>query len=145
VNDMSTFEKINTATVTRAYRQGWLAWLGANKTAFTMAQSQVEKLNSSSQELMSSLVAKGQDLEDQAQDRVTSAKEYIKPRFENARSAVSTVSSKIFTPAANNSPLDTLSEEIAKLSQTVVELSEKVNAPRTRTAKKTAEKEEVAA
>ncbi len=142
---MSTFEKINTATVTRAYRQGWLAWLGANKTAFTMAQSQVEKLNSSSQELMSSLVAKGQDLEDQAQDRVTSAKEYIKPRFENARSAVSTVSSKIFTPAANNSPLDTLSEEIAKLSQTVVELSEKVNAPRTRTAKKTAEKEEVAA
>jgi len=142
---MSTFEKINTATVTRAYRQGWLAWLGANKTAFTMAQSQVEKLNSSSQELMSSLVAKGQDLEDQAQDRVTSAKEYIKPRFENARSAVSTVSSKIFTPAANNSPLDTLSEEIAKLSQTVVELSEKVNAPRTRTAKKTVEKEEVAA
>jgi len=143
---MSTFEKINTATVTRAYRQGWLAWLGANKTAFTMAQSQVEKLNSSSQELMSSLVAKGQDLEDQAQNRVTSAKEYIKPRFENARSTVSTVSSKIFTPDANSSTqLETLSEEIAKLSQTVVELTEKVNAPRTRTAKKTAEKEEVAA
>lgn len=143
---MSTFEKFNTATVTRAYRQGWLAWLGANKTAFTLAQSRVEKLNNSRQELMSSLVAKGQDIEDQAQTRVATAKEYIKPRLENARSTVSNASSKLFTPAANsNNALETLSEEIAKLSQTVLELSEKVNTPRTRSAKKTAEKEEIAA
>ena len=143
---MSTFKNFNTETVTQAYRQGWLAWLGANKTAFTMAQDGVKKLNNNSEELMSSLVAKGLELEDQTQDRVTSAKDFIKPRLENARNTVTAAGSKLFTPAANSSnQLETLSEEIAKLSKTVIELSEKVNAPSTRTAKKATAKEEVAA
>ena len=64
---MSAFEKINTAAVTRAYRLGWLAWLGANKTVFTAAQTRVEQLNASRQELVNSLIEKGQTVEAQAQ------------------------------------------------------------------------------
>ncbi len=138
---MTTFNNINAGSVGRAYRKGWLAWLGANKTAFNMAQERVEKLNLSGQDLFSSLVEKGQTVEDDAQNRMNSAKEYIKPKMEK-------VSGKIFTTSSSNTAdtqLESLTEEIARLSETVLALSEKVKAPRTRAAKKSEADSEVAA
>lgn len=131
---------LNNNPVSRAYRLGWLAWLGANKTAYNLAQSGAEKLNASRQQWVSDLVEKGQSVEEQAQSGVDFAKEYIKPKFENARSSVSTARSKLFTPAddAAADQIEVLTEAIANLTKTVGELTEKVNAPRARAAKKPA-------
>ncbi len=141
---MTILNKINAETVTGAYRKGWLVWLGANQAAFNLAQNRVEKLNAGSQALVNSLIEKGQTVEGQAQTQVASAKDYIKPRVLGARDAVTTAGSKLFkdSNAATNTQLEALWEEMAKLSATITELSEKVPAPRTR-AKKAAAKEEV--
>jgi hypothetical protein len=143
VNIMTILNKINAETVTGAYRKSWLAWLGANQTAFNMAQNRVEKLSAGGQALVNSLIEKGQTVEDQAQTQVASAKDYIKPRVLGAREAVTAASGNLFkdSSAATNTQLEALWEEVAKLSATVTELSEKVPAPRTR-AKKAASKEE---
>lgn len=147
-NISNNISNINNNPVSRASRLTWLAWLGANKTAFNLAQTGAEKLNASRAQLVTDLVEKGQGVEDQAQNGVELAKQYIKPRFDNARSSVTAVSNKLFaantTDAADDSAVDqieVLTAAIADLTKTVGDLTEKVNAPRTRAAKKPAAQE----
>lgn len=67
---MAILEDIQNSQVVRAYRQGYLAWLGAHKAAFELAQSNMNKLMNGRDELFEELVQKGETVEATARDRV---------------------------------------------------------------------------
>ena len=143
---MAILEDIKKSPVVRAYRQGWLAWLGAHKTAFEFAQDGVQKIKTNREELVKELIEKGEAIELQAQDSVKdsvkSAKAFVEPRINDVREKVTAARGKIVTSTSDeaNERFDALSGEIAKLSKTVSGLSRKVNSVRKPTAKKAAPK-----
>ena len=138
---MAILEDIKKSPVVRAYRQGWLAWLGAHKTAFEFAQDGAQKFKANREQLVKELVEKGEAVEVQAQDGVQKAKDFVEPRISDVREKVTTARGKVFAGATDaNERFEALSGEIAKLSKTVSGLSRKVNTVRKPAAKKTATK-----
>jgi polyhydroxyalkanoate synthesis regulator phasin len=139
---MVIMENIQNSQVVRAYRQGWLAWLGAHKTAYDLAQDGVQKLMNGREELVDELVQKGEEVETFAQDNIKKARGYVEPRLNEVNEKVSGISSKVFarsTEEATDRVAD-LSEEVAKLTKTVSALSRKVNTVAKPAAKKAAPK-----
>lgn len=67
---MAILENIQNSQVVRAYRQGYLAWLGAHKAAFDMTQEGISKLMNSREEVVADLVEKGEAVEADVQTRV---------------------------------------------------------------------------
>lgn len=142
---MAILEDIKKSPVVRAYRQGWLAWLGAHKTAFEFAQDGAQKFKANREQLVKELIEKGEAVEVQAQDGVQKAKGFVEPRINDVREKVTTARGKVFARATDtatdaNERFEALSGEIAKLSKTVSGLSRKVNTVRKPAAKKTAAK-----
>ncbi|PCI59057.1 MAG: hypothetical protein COB37_12160 [Kordiimonadales bacterium] len=129
---MAILEDIKKSPVVRAYRQGWLAWLGANKTAFDFAQDGAEKFKMSREQFVNELIEKGEELEVQAQDGARKARNYVEPKFNDVREKVSAAGDKVFTRTATEATdrFDEITGELAKLSKTVSALSRKVNAVR---------------
>lgn len=67
---MTVLENIQNSDVVRAYRQGWLAWLGAHKAAFDFANDGVQKMINERGEVVNGLVEKGEGVETMVQDNV---------------------------------------------------------------------------
>lgn len=67
---MAILEDIQNSQVVRSYRQGYLAWLGAHKAAFELAQDNMNKLINGRDELLEDLVQKGEAVETGARERV---------------------------------------------------------------------------
>jgi len=146
---MALLENIQNSSVTRAYRQGWLAWLGAHKAAFELAQDGVGKLINSREQLVEELVEKGEAVEVKAQElaqgNIEKVRSFVEPRFTDISEKVSAASNKVFKRATaemteESSSVADLSNEIAKLAKTVSALSRKVNAAAKPVAKKAAPK-----
>jgi hypothetical protein len=137
---MAILEEIKKSPVVRAYRQGWLAWLGAHKTAFDLAQDGAEKFKSNREQFIQELVEKGQEIEVQAQDGVAKAKDFVEPRINDAREKIATARGKLFTRGTTEATdrFEELSGEIAKLGKTVSALGRKVNSVRKPAAPKAA-------
>jgi len=144
---MAIIEEIKNSTAVRVYRQGWLAWLGAHKAAFDLAQDGVGKLVNGRQQLIDELVEKGESVEEIAKGNVDKVRDFVEPRFTDVSEKVSTVTGKVFnrTQEVTTDPLAELSADVAKLAKTVSGLSRKVNsfskpAPKKAAPKKTATK-----
>ena len=144
---MAIIEEIKNSTAVRVYRQGWLAWLGAHKAAFDLAQDGVGKLVNGRQQLIDELVEKGESVEEIAKDNVEKVRDFVEPRFTDVSEKVSTVTGKVFnrTQEVTADPLAELSADVAKLAKTVSGLNRKVNsfskaAPKKAAPKKTAAK-----
>ncbi len=131
---MALMENIQNSKVVRAYRQGYLAWLGAHKSAFDFAQEGVNKLMNGRDELVEELVQKGEEVEGLAQGNMEKVRGYVEPRFSDVTARFNEVSEKV-TEAGNkvfnrepaNDRVEELSAEVAKLTKTVTALSRKVN------------------
>lgn len=67
---MTVLENIQNSDVVRTYRQGWLAWLGAHKAAFDLANEGVQKIMNERGEVVTGLVEKGEGVETMVQDNV---------------------------------------------------------------------------
>ena len=78
---MAIIEEIKNSTAVRVYRQGWLAWLGAHKAAFDLAQDGVGKLVNGRQQLVDDLVAQGEEVEELAKGNVEKVRGFVEPRF----------------------------------------------------------------
>ncbi len=150
---MAIMKDIQNSQVVRAYRQGWLAWLGAHKTAFDFAQDGVSKLMNSREELVEDLVQKGEEVEGLAQDNIEKVRGYVEPRFSDVTERFNEVSEKV--SGVRNKVMDRvsgestdrvveLSAEVAKLTKTVNALSRKVNTAAKPAAKKPVAKKTVA-
>lgn len=150
---MAIMKDIQNSQVVRAYRQGWLAWLGAHKTAFDFAQDGVSKLMNSREELVEDLVQKGEEVEGLAQDNIEKVRGYVEPRFSDVTERFNEVSEKV--TGVRNKVMDRvsgestdrvveLSAEVAKLTKTVNALSRKVNTAAKPAAKKPVAKKTVA-
>lgn len=151
---MTMMTNIQNSQVVRAYRQGWLAWLGAHKTAFDYAQDGVNKLVNSREELVEELVQKGEEVEGMAQGNIDKVRGYVEPRineatarFNGVSEKVADVRSKVIARVSPDSTdrVEELSTEVAKLAKSVTALSRKVNtvakpAAKTAVAKKPAAK-----
>lgn len=127
---MTVLDTIKNNQVVRAYRQGWLAWLGANKTAYDMAQDGVTKLMSGREQLLEDLIQKGEVVEGLAQDNVVKVREFVEPRVNQVTERVSGVRTNFFSKSKTETSdrVAVLSEEVAKLSKTVSTLNRKVSA-----------------
>ena len=93
---MAILENIQNSKVVRAYRQGYLAWLGANKTAFDFAQDSVSRIMNSRDELVDELVQKGEEVEGYAQDNFTKVRDYVEPRFNDVNEKITEARGKVF-------------------------------------------------
>lgn len=126
---MTVIEDIKNSTAVRIYRQGWLAWLGAHKTAFDLAQDGVSKVMSGRQQLVDELVEKGEAVEELAKENFEKVRGDVETRFNEVSETVTTASNKVFkrTEEAAADPVAELSAEVAKLAKTVSGLSRKVN------------------
>lgn len=138
---MSAFETLKNNQVVRAYRQGWLAWLGANKTAFDLAQDGVTKLMSGREQLLEDLIQKGESVEELAQDNVVKVREFVEPRVSKVTERVSSVRTNFFTSTKSETAdrVAVLADEVNKLSKSVSALNRKV-AAKAATAKKAVKK-----
>ena len=150
---MAILQEIKKSPVVRAYRRGWLAWLGANKAAFELAQDGAEKINSGREQLLNDLIEKGETIEAtakaQASDTVQKARDFAMPRLNEVREKATEVRGKIFNQAASDGVdakerFEELSDEISKLSKTVSALGRKVNTARKPASKKAAPKKATA-
>lgn len=143
---MSALETIKNNQVVRAYRQGWLAWLGANKTAFDFAQDGVTKLMSGREQLLEDLIQKGEAVEELAQDNVVKVREFVEPRVSKVTDRVATARTNFFTSSKSETAdrVAVLADEVTKLSKSVSALNRKVSA-KAATAKKAAKKPAVKA
>ena len=139
---MAIIEEIKNSTAVRVYRQGWLAWLGAHKAAFDLAQDGVGKLVNGRQQLVDDLVAQGEEVEELAKGNVEKVRGFVEPRFKEVSDAGNSVTGKVFnrTQEVAEDPLAELSADVAKLTKTVTGLSRKVNAFSKPAAKKPAAK-----
>ncbi len=139
---MTAIENIKNSQVVRAYRQGWLAWLGAHKAAFDLAQDGVEKLVNGREELVSELVSKGEAVEEIAQGNLDKVRGYVEPRISTVNEKVQEVRGKVFTRTTEEATdrVADLADEVAKLAKTVSTLSRKVNAAQKPAPKKAAAK-----
>lgn len=139
---MAILEEIQNSQVVRAYRQGYLAWLGAHKAAFDMAQDGVQKLMNGREELVEELVQKGEEVETLAQDNIKKVRGYVEPRLNEVNEKVSELSGKVFTRTTEEATdrVAELSDEVAKLAKSVSALSRKVNTTAKPAAKKAAPK-----
>lgn len=135
---MAIMEDIQNSQVVRAYRQGWLAWLGAHKTAFELAQDGVEKLVNSREQLVEELVQKGEEVEGMAQDNFGKVRGFVEPRINEVTEKVSAARGKVFsrTSEVATDRVEELSTEVAKLAKSVSALSRKVNTTKKPAAKK---------
>lgn len=131
---MALMDNIQNSKVVRAYRQGYLAWLGAHKSAFDFAQEGVNKLMNGRDELVEDLVQKGEEVEGLAQGNIEKVRGYVEPRvtdvtarFNEVSEKVSEAGNKVFNRAGGNDRVEELSAEVAKLTKTVNALSRKVN------------------
>ena len=150
---MAIIEEIKNSTAVRVYRQGWLAWLGAHKTAFDYAQDGVSKLVNGREELVEELVQKGEEVEGMAQGNIDKVRGYVEPRINEATARFSEVGEKVadvrskviarVTPESTDR-VEELSTEVAKLAKSVTALSRKVNSAAKPAAKKAAVKRPVA-
>ena len=68
---MAILEDIQNSQVVRSYRKGYLAWLGAHKAAFELAQDNMNKIINGRDELLDDLVQKGEAVETAARERAT--------------------------------------------------------------------------
>lgn len=138
---MSALETFKNNQVVRAYRQGWLAWLGANKTAFDFAQDGVTKLMSGREQLLEDLIQKGETVEELAQDNVGKVREFVEPRVSKVTDRVSSVRTNFFTSTKSETAdrVAVLSDEVTKLSKSVSALNRKLSA-KAATAKKAVKK-----
>ena len=127
---MAIMENIQNSQVVRAYRQGWLAWLGAHKVAFDFAQDGVEKLMANREKLVADLVEEGENAEKMTQDNINKVREYVEPRINDVTETITTARAKVFTRTKVETAdrVAELSDEVAKLSKTVSSLSRKVSA-----------------
>lgn len=143
---MAILENIQNSSVVRTYRQGWLAWLGAQKTAFDFAQDGVEKIMNSREQLVEELVQKGESVEELAQDNIKKVRSFVEPRITEVSEKVTTVSNKVFSRTAETSTdrVSELAGEVAKLAKSVSALSRKVNTTAKPAAKKAPAKRTVA-
>lgn len=137
---MAILENIQNSKVIRAYRQGYLAWLGANKTAFDFAQDSVSRILNSRDDLVDELVQKGEEVEGYAQDNFAKVREYVEPRFNEVNEKITEARGKVFNRENTDGRVEELTAEVAKLAKTVNALSRKVNTA----AKKPAAKKPVA-
>ena len=150
---MAIMKEIQNSQVVRAYRQGWLAWLGAHKTAFDYAQDGVSKLMNGREELVEELVQKGEEVEGLAQGNMEKVRGLVEPRFNEATARFNEVSekvtdirNKVVSSVSTDSTdrVEELSTEVAKLAKSVTALSRKVNTVGKTPAKKAAVKRPVA-
>ena len=125
---MAILENIQNSKVVRAYRQGYLAWLGANKTAFDFAQDSVSRVLNSRDELVDELVQKGEEVEGYAQDNFAKVRDYVEPRFNEVNDKITEARGKVFNRENADGRVEELTAEVAKLTKTVNALSRKVNA-----------------
>lgn len=126
---MTVIEDIKNSTAVRIYRQGWLAWLGAHKAAFDLAQDGVNKVISGRQQLVDELVEKGEAVEGLAKDNLEKVRGDVEARFNEVSEKVTEAGNKVFkrTEEVAADPVAELSAEVAKLTKTVNGLSRKVN------------------
>ena len=150
---MAIMKEIQNSQVVRAYRQGWLAWLGAHKTAFDYAQDGVSKLMNGREELVEELVQKGEEVEGLAQGNMEKVRGLVEPRFNEATARFNEVSEKVTdirnkvvsrVSTDSTDRVEELSTEVAKLAKSVTALSRKVNTVGKTPAKKAAVKRPVA-
>lgn len=150
---MAIMKEVQNSQVVRAYRQGWLAWLGAHKTAFDYAQDGVSKLMNGREELVEELVQKGEEVEGLAQGNIEKVRGLVEPRFNEATARFNEVSEKVTdirnkvvsrVSTESTDRVEELSTEVAKLAKSVTALSRKVNTAGKTTAKKAAVKRTVA-
>lgn len=127
---MTVMEDIKNSKAVRVYRQGWLAWLGAHKAAFDMAQDGVNKVLASRQQFVDDLVEKGESVEDLAKENFDKVRGDVETRFNEVSEKVTSVSNKVIGRTADVAadPVTELTEEVAKLAKTVGSLDRKVTA-----------------
>jgi polyhydroxyalkanoate synthesis regulator phasin len=137
---MAILENIQDSQVVRAYRQGWLAWLGAHKTAFDLAQDGVAKLMNNREKLVEELVQKGENVEELATANFNKVRGNVETRVNGVSEKVSEVGNKVFSRTTEEATdrVSELSEEVAKLAKTVSTLSRKINATQKPATKKKA-------
>lgn len=114
-------------TPTEALRKGWLAYIGLYGAAY----ERVKPLSAKAAATFEDLVAKGETVEDQAQDVVETVRErtngFYGAGFERFRAMIPAIP----VPARRNR-VDELEAEIAALNKKVASLSKKPAVKRTR-------------
>jgi len=125
---MTVMEDIKNSKAVRVYRQGWLAWLGAHKAAFDMAQDGVKQVLASRQQFVDDLVEKGESVEGLAKENFDKVRGDVETRFNEVSEKVTAASNKVLgrTAEVAADPVAELTEEVAKLAKTVGSLDRKV-------------------
>ncbi len=120
---MAKSDEKQTVKVTETLRAGWLAYLGIYGAAFERIQPRFEKLNASTGDIFSELVAKGEALEATAQETI----EDVRVRAEETYGTRMTKIRSLFPVAGNdNTDVAELQAEIEALNKQVTSLKRKV-------------------
>jgi len=119
-------KKIETLTPREAIRKGWLAYLGVYGAAYERAN---KVLTGKGAEIFEEFVAKGEEVEDRAQDAVAEARERFQ-EITGDRFNMERFSKMIPNPAANKNRVEELEAEVEALTKKVKTLSKKKTAKR---------------
>lgn len=117
-------KKTETITPREAIRKGWLAYIGMYGAAYDRA---TQVLTGKGAEIFEEFVAKGEEVEDRAQDAVESFRERANINTER----FSLEGLRNMLPAARKSRVEDLEAEIEALNKKVASLSKKKTAKRT--------------
>jgi len=110
------FNKLSTDKIEKLAKQIWLAGLGAYGRSFDEIQNRYEKINSESQKLFDELVARGEQLQANAEEKLQDGKSDLERRIEKLKSYTALpVNSQLNDQLSEvNRKLDSLNKDLKK-------------------------------
>ncbi|WP_306249641.1 hypothetical protein [Parvularcula sp. IMCC14364] len=120
---MAKAETKQTPKVVEMARNGWLAYIGMYGAAFERLQPRLEKLNLNTGDVWNELVAKGEAMEDAAQERIQEVRERAEDRYGDQIERVRELMPKA---GKDSSEVEVLHDEIAELNKQITSLKRKV-------------------
>lgn len=108
--------KLSTDKIEKLAKQIWLAGLGAYGRSFDEIQNRYEKMNSESQKLFDELVARGEKLQADAEEKLQDGKSDLERRIEKLKNyATLPVNSQLSDQLSEvNRKLDSLNKDLKK-------------------------------
>ncbi len=114
----SILNKLNSEKIEKVAKQIWLAGLGAYGRSFDEIQNRYEKINTESQKMFDELVARGEKLQANAEDKLKEGKSDLEGRIEKLKGyAKLPVNSEVVDQLSEvNRNLDTLNKDVKKMA-----------------------------
>ena len=114
----SILNKLNSERIEKVAKQIWLAGLGASGRSFAELPNRYEKINTESQKMFDELVARGEKVQANAEDKLKEGKSDLEERIEKLKGyATFPGNSKVVDQLSEvNRKLDTLNKDVKKMA-----------------------------